>query len=67
MAAMAAELTAHEIPVPASFNGRKLAWLQLRLTSVNPSLAGLMAEFAAAEGATNWSGVGSFDPFPEPE
>ena len=49
MAAMDAELTAAEATVPADFNSRLHAWLQLRLSSSNTNLPGLLAEFRAAE------------------
>ncbi|MGE0853305.1 MAG: hypothetical protein AB7O44_27460 [Hyphomicrobiaceae bacterium] len=62
MAACRAELEAAEIDVPADINGRLLAWLQLRLTSEATNLPGLMAAFARAHGADNWSAVGRFYP-----
>jgi hypothetical protein len=62
MLAMKTELEAASITVPDTYNGRLLAWLQLRLDSTNPNLSGLMAGFAAANGADNWSALGSFDP-----
>jgi hypothetical protein len=65
MAAMATELEAAEITVPADFNGRLVAWLQLRTGESTDNLPGLMAAFAADQGATNFSSVGSFDPIEE--
>jgi hypothetical protein len=56
------ELEAAELTVPTTFNGRMIAWLQLRLTSEDTSLPGLMAAFAEQQGATNWSSLGAFDP-----
>ena len=61
MAAMALELEAAELPVPSTFNGRLLAWLQLRLSSSDDNLPNLMAAFAEAEGAHNWASVGTFE------
>ena len=66
MAAMAAELTAHSQAVPATFNGRTIAWLQLRLGSSKTSISDLGAEWAAAESADKMSSIGSFDPTPGP-
>lgn len=58
LAAMAVELEAAELDVPASINGRLIAWLQLRLSSSATDLRGLWAEFRAAEPD------GAFDPLP---
>ena len=60
-AAFEAEAT---IPAGTDFNGAFILWLQTRLSSVDTSLPNLMQAFAVAEGATNWSSVGSFDPLP---
>lgn len=43
------------------FNGRMLAWLNLRLEAAYDNLPGAMAAFATANGATNFSAVGTFD------
>jgi hypothetical protein len=44
------------------FNGRMLAWLNGRAgATVYDNLPGAMASFAAANGATNFSAVGTFD------
>ena len=48
--------------MPDTYNGCMIAWLQLRLTSEDDNLPGLMQAFAEAEGAHNWSSVGAFDP-----
>jgi hypothetical protein len=60
--AMATELTAAEVEVPAGFNARMVAWLQLRLESTETNINSLMAAFAIAHGADTWAGLGSFDP-----
>lgn len=60
--ARAAFETEATVPAGATYNGAFILWLQARLTSENASLNGLMAEFAAAEGADKWSSVGAFDP-----
>ena len=65
MAAMRVELEAAEVAVPADLNGRTIAWLQLRLESTDQNLPGLMAAFAAANGADKWSSLGAFDPLAE--
>jgi hypothetical protein len=62
MLAMQTELAAALLPVPDTYNGRLVAWLQLRLSSTDPNLAGLMQAFAEANGAQNWSSLGSFPP-----
>ena len=64
MAMMAAEILAAdpEAVVPDTYNGLKIAWLQLRLTSEDTSLPGLMAAFAEQQSAYNWSSVGAFNP-----
>lgn len=62
MAAMAAELEAAEIAVPATFNGRQIAWLQLRTGSSSNNINMLMQQFAEDNGAYNWSSMGTFDP-----
>jgi hypothetical protein len=64
MAAIATELEAAEIAVPPDYNGRLIAWLQLRLSSSDPGLNGLMQAFAEAHDAFNWASLGSFDPLP---
>jgi hypothetical protein len=43
------------------FNGRMLAWLNLWLSASYDNLPGAMAAFATANGATNFSAVGTFD------
>lgn len=58
-AAFEAEAT---IPAGASYNGAMIAWLQDRLTSTNPNLNGLLAEFAANEGVANWNSLATFSP-----
>ena len=50
------------IPAGATYNGAMILWLQARLSSSDTNLPGLMAAFAAAEGAHGWSSLGSFDP-----
>ena len=65
LAAMAVELEAQELTVPTDINGRMIAWLQLRLDTSDTNLAGLMAAFAAANGADNWTSMGSFPPMEE--
>lgn len=60
-AAFAVEAT---IPAGATFNEGFMLWLQARLVSTETNLPGLMQAFAEAEGATNWSSLGSFDPVP---
>lgn len=62
MLAMRTELEAASLAVPADYNGRMIAWLQFRLSSSDDNLPGLMAAFAAAYGADNWSSLGSFAP-----
>lgn len=62
LAAFAAEAV---IPAGASFNGAFILWLQARLSSADDSLPGLMQAFAEANGAHNWSSLGSFDPAAE--
>jgi hypothetical protein len=64
MAAMKTELEAHSITVPPDFNGRLIAWLQLRLDSSNSDLNGLLVEWARAEGVDQADAIGSFDPTP---
>jgi hypothetical protein len=64
MTAMATELEAAELDVPETFNGLMVAWLQLRLTSSDDNLPGLLRAFAEQESASHWSGVGDFDPLP---
>ena len=67
MEAMATELEAAVIAVPATHGGRMIAWLQLRLDTTDSNLGGLMAAFAALHNADRWSALGSFDPMPPPE
>jgi hypothetical protein len=55
------------IPAGATFNSALLIWLQTRLGSSDTNLPGLMAEFAEAEIATNWSSVGHFGPATIPD
>src|SRR5690606_34234041 len=62
MAAARVELTAADADVPASLNGRLLAWAKLRTGSMDGSLPGLLAGVAADEGADRWTSLGSFDP-----
>jgi hypothetical protein len=66
MAAQAAELEAHSLPVPDTITGRTIAWLQLRLSSADDNLSNLLAAWAEAEGAANASSIGSLEPTPEP-
>ena len=58
-AAFQAEAT---IPAGTSFNGAFILWLQVRLSSSETDLPGLMQAFAEANNAFNWSSMGSFDP-----
>ena len=44
------------------FNGRQLAWLNLRLGSTYTSLPEAQNAYAVAQGFTNWSAMGTFDP-----
>jgi hypothetical protein len=60
--AMQTELELAELPVPSTYNGRMIAWLQLRLSSSDDNLPGLMQAFAEVNGATNWASLGSFSP-----
>lgn len=55
-AAFEAEAT---IGAGQTYNEAFMLWLQDRLTSTATNLPDLMAEFAAAEGATNWGAVGT--------
>lgn len=56
-AAFEAEAT---VPATATYNEAWLLWLQFRLSSTDQNLPGLMQEFAVANGAHNWSSLGSF-------
>lgn len=60
MAMMQTELEAAELPLPADYNGRLVAWLQLRTGSDSNSLPGLMALLPEQQGVHNWSSLGSF-------
>ena len=60
-AAFEAEAT---IPAGSAFNEAMALWLQARLSSVDTSLPGLMAAFAADLGVDSWGAVTSFDPLP---
>lgn len=44
-----------------TFNGRMLLWLNDRLSAGHDNLNDAMAAFAAEEGATNFSSVGTFN------
>ena len=44
------------------FNGRMLGWLNLRLGSTYTSLPEAQNAYAVAQGFTNWSAMGTFDP-----
>ena len=48
MAAMAIELTAAPLSVPAKLNGRMIRWLQFRLGSSSTNLESLLAAWRAA-------------------
>ena len=58
-AAFEAEAT---VPAGSTYNEAWLLWLQARLGSSEENLPGLMHAFAVANGAHNWSSLGSFDP-----
>jgi len=62
MAAMAVELTAAGRNVPATFNGRMIAWLKLRTGSTDSNINQLMVRFAKQHGARNWDRLGEFPP-----
>lgn len=47
------------IPSTATFDEAFVQWLQFKLTSTNPSLRGLMAEFAISLGLSRWNDVGT--------
>lgn len=55
-ALFAAEAT---IPAGSSYNEAFILWLQARLSSAQTDLPGLMAAFAAQQGAYNWSSIGT--------
>jgi len=42
------------------FNGRLLTWINQQLSTSYPDVVGAMAAFATAQGATNWSSMGTF-------
>lgn len=48
------------VPAGSTFNEAFILWLQGRLTSSATNLNDLLAEWAAAEGATTYSAIGSF-------
>lgn len=45
------------IPQLGGFNGRLLAWINVKLTSAFTELNGAMAAYAASQGAVNWSSM----------
>lgn len=47
---------------PRDYNGTLLAYINLKLGTAYDNLPGAMAAFAAANGATNFSSVGTFTP-----
>lgn len=43
------------------FNGRLLAWVNLKLSAAYTDLGGALDALATANGAYNWSSLGTFD------
>jgi hypothetical protein len=48
------------IPAGSTYNEAMILWLQTRLGSADDNLANLMQAFAEANGAVNWSSLGTF-------
>jgi hypothetical protein len=51
-----------QLPAGAAYNEAFIIWRQMRLSSSDQNLPGLMQAFAEANGAHNWSSLGSFGP-----